>query len=258
MKFNNLAVLAAVLFASGCAAFRSGDARVSRNDFRTMLSDKTVAPFADIRVTWKNFPYKSPIDTIGEGSVLNPPKQRAVPVPAGDLDRFRTHAKSVLADAGLYNAEKGSGTLELEMTSINRWTYKELLRGFMVDTPFIFIVPASFKTGYRLAAAFETPSGAAKVEETGQRKTVFHLLLVPLYPFFSPGAKESGLINNMLWKTATDIYGKLKLQAPASGAVPEAVQESAPAAQPAPPPAVSPRPDAPVTNPAEEAVETDD
>ena len=31
-----------------------------------------------------------------------------------------------------------------------------------------------------------TPAGPAKAEVTGQRKTVFHLLLAPLYPFFSP------------------------------------------------------------------------
>ncbi|MBI4801759.1 MAG: hypothetical protein HY796_04455 [Elusimicrobia bacterium] len=236
-----------LLFASGCAAFRSGDALVSRNDLRTMLSDKTLTPFADLKVTWKNFPYKSAIDTIGEGSISNPPKHAAVPVPPEDLDWFRERAKSVLSDAGLYSPEKGSGALELELTSINRWAYKELLRGFMVDTPFIFIVPASFKTGYRLAAGFETPSGAARVEETARRNTVFHLLLVPLYPFFSPGAKESSLINNMLWKTATDIYGKMK------GGF-----ESAPAAQAAPAPAVSPQPDPAGKKADEEAVKTDD
>lgn len=238
MKTYKFFPLAAALFASGCAGFRSGNAPVSRNELGAMLSDKAVRPFADVTVTWKNYPYKSAIDTIGEGTVAGPPKRAAVPVPPEDLDRLRERAKSILAEAGLYSPEKGSGTLELEMTSINRWTYRELWRGFLVDTPFVFIVPSSFRTGYNLAAGFRAPSGAAvKVEETAGRKTVFHLLLAPLYPLFTPGAAESGLIRNMLWKISTDIYGKLKTaQAP-----PRADRKPAPAApaaaqEPVPPP----------------------
>jgi hypothetical protein len=228
MRLDNWILLAAVLSASGCAAFQSGDVRVSRSDLKAMLSDTTVEPFADIKVSWKSLPYKNPLDTIGEGSISNPPKPQPVPVPPGDLARFRERAKSILADAGLYDVAKGSGTLELEMASVNRWTYKELLRSFMVETPFIFIVPASLKTGYRLTAGFQTPSGTAVVEEAAQRKTAFHLLLVPLYPFFSPGAKESSLINNMLWKVSTDVYRKIKHPAPLPAAGAGAVQESAP------------------------------
>jgi len=234
MKLNNWIVLAAVLFSFGCAAFKSGDVRISKNGLKAMLSDKTVTPFAEVRVTWKNFPYKSPADYIGEGSVLNPPKQQALPVPPGDLSRLREHAKNILGDAGLYNAEKGSGTLELEMNSINRWTYKELLRGFMVETPFILIIPASFKTGYHLAAGFDTPSGTAKIEETAERNTVFHILLIPLYPFFSPGAKENSLIKNMLWKASTDIYEKMRHPAALPKAGAGTGRENAPAVSPEP------------------------
>ena len=258
MKFKNMTVLAAVLLGSGCAAFQSGDVRVSRASFDAMLADKTVTPFADVTVTWKNLPYQTAIDTIGEGSVSSPPKRRAVPVPTEDLARFRERAKRVMADAGLYDAEKGTGTLKLEMSSINRWTYKELMRGFMVESPFILIIPASLKTGYRLTAAFETPAGTARVEEAAQRKTVFHLLLIPMYPFFSPDSRENSLIRHMLWKASTDIYEKMKRQAPALSPGPAAGQESAPAAPAVP---AAPAPAEPAAAPqkaAEQPVQADD
>ncbi len=255
-KSSVLVILAAALFASGCAAFRSGETAVARNELEALLADKTVRPFAEIKGTWKNFPYKSAIDIIGEGTVSGPPKPTSVPVPQEDLDSFLARAKKVLAEAGLYSPDKGSGTLELEMTTINRWSYKQLWRGYMVDTAFIFIVPSSLKTGYHLSAAFRPPAGAeVKTEGTAQRKTVFHILLAPLYPLFAPGASESGILNTLLWKASTDIYGKIKLpKASPSPAAPAAApaQETALPAIPEPPaapvqpePAAAPVPAAP-------------
>ena len=69
MKYNNFLVPAALLLASGCASFNSGDILASRTDLRRMLSDRDVKPFSELRVVWKNFPYKNPTDAIGEGSI---------------------------------------------------------------------------------------------------------------------------------------------------------------------------------------------
>lgn len=249
-------ILAGALSLSGCAAFRSGETQVSRNELRAMLADKTIRPFSDIIVTWKNFPYKTAIDIVGEGTlaVSSPKKPAGEPVPEEDLDRFRERAKRILAEAGLYSPEKGSGTLKLEMTTINWWTYRELWRGFLVDTAFIFIIPASLKTGYNITASFKPPEGAAvKVEEKAQRKTFFHLLLAPLYPLFTPGASENGLVKNMLWKISTDLHAKMK-----TAAVPPAAESPAPAAAPqepaaqavASPAAAAPQEAAPPVQPA--------
>lgn len=219
MKLKISIILAAFLAASGCAASRSGDILISRPDLREMLSERAATPFSDLKVSWENFPYKNPTDYIGEGSLSGPPKPMSVPVPPEDLTSFKERARNIFAEAGLYDVNRGSGTLRLTLTSAGRWTYSELFRTFLVETAFVFIIPSSLRVNYYLTAEFETTAGPAKVEETGQQKTVFHLLLAPLYPFCAPGAKESSLIKNMLWKAALDVYARMdKRTRPAAAA----------------------------------------
>ena len=209
MTLKNFLIPAALLLASGCASFTSGDVVIPRGYLRQMLADRGVKPASDIRVVWKNFPYKNPTDTIGEGAI-NPPKPQPIPVPIEDMAWLKEHARDTFSEAGLYDAQTGSGTITVTLTSYGRWTYGEIFRSFLVDTGYIFILPASLLVNHQLVVEYDGPDGRAKVEEIGRAKTTFHAVLFPLYPLFRPGAKEHSLLKNMLWKSATDVYAKAK------------------------------------------------
>ncbi|MEA3306886.1 MAG: hypothetical protein U9Q34_03775 [Elusimicrobiota bacterium] len=206
MKFKKILLPLAFMLLTGCASFQSGDILSSRTTIRKMLNDKNIQPFAKIEVSWKNFPYKSASDSIGIGSITNPPKPQAYPVRRKDSNYLQRKAKDVFSDAGLYDSEKGKGTLTLEMVSFGKWTYGDLFRSFLVDTGWIMILPASLRVNYLMQADFEINGQPAIVKETATHKTTFHALIFPLYPLFSPGMKEKSMIRNMLWKCATDIY----------------------------------------------------
>ncbi|OIO04851.1 MAG: hypothetical protein COX65_09370 [Elusimicrobia bacterium CG_4_10_14_0_2_um_filter_56_8] len=211
MKTNKLLlILAALPCFWGCASFNSGDILVERGTARAMLEDKTVIPFSEIEIYWQNFPYRSATDSIGEGSISRPKKIKPVAVDPEDAAALGRRAREIFAEAGLYNKQRGRGTLRLELTSFGRWTYGELFRSYLVDTSFIFIIPSSLRVNYYLTADFALSTGTVRVETEARHKTTFHLLLAPLYPFFSPGARESGLLKQMLWRSATDVYSRLK------------------------------------------------
>ena len=209
-KIKIILPLAAALFCGACASFHSGDIMLERNSLKALLEDKTVRPFSKIQVSWQNYPFRNPADSIGEGSISNPPKYEPVPVESGDLEYFSRKAKDILAGAGLYDPKNGSGTLKLGLTSSGRWTYHDLFKFYLVETPFIFILPSSIKSAYAMTAEFRTSSGTLKTEITAYNTTTFHLLLAPLYPLFSPGAKGNSLIRQMLWRTSVEIYEKMK------------------------------------------------
>jgi hypothetical protein len=212
MKQIKLILLLAALPAFwGCASFNSGDTRVDRTVAMAMLEDKTVVPFAGLEIGWRNFPYRAPTDSIGEGSASRPARKiKPVPVGYGDEAGFAAEAREIFGRAGLYDKARGRGTLRLELTTFGRWTYGDLFRSFLVDTGFIFIIPASLRVNYFLAADFAAGGKAVRVETEATNKTTFHLLLAPLYPFLSPGARENGLLRQMLWRSATDTYSSLK------------------------------------------------
>lgn len=207
---KNLLLLAALPLLCGCASFNSGDMLVDRATAQAMLEDKAVTPFSAIELSWKNFPYRAPTDSIGEGSASKPKKLRPVQVDAEDEARLLRQAREIFGKAGLYDRARGRGTLRLELTSFGRWTYGDLWRSFLVDTGFIFILPASLRVNYFLAADFAVPAGPLRVETEARNKTTFHLFMAPLYPFLSPGSREKGLLRQMLWRSATDVYAKLK------------------------------------------------
>ena len=238
MKTNKIFLLLAALPAFwGCASFNSGDIRVERSTARAMLEDKALIPFSELQVSWQNYPYRDPTDSIGEGST-RPKKVKPVPVDAEDDARLGRRAREVFAEAGLYDKARGQGTLRLELTSFGRWTYGDLMHSFLVDTGFIFIIPASLRVNYYLTADFavSTGTGTVRVATEARQKTTFHLLMAPLYPFFSPGARESGLLRQMLWRSATDVYAKLK----AAGAAPKNLPPKAVPAESETPPISAP------------------
>lgn len=207
---------------SGCASFNSGDMLVERETARAMLDDKALTPFSAIEVSWQNFPYRAATDSIGEGSITNPKKLKPVQVNAEDAEAFTRRARDIFAEAGLYDRARGRGTLRLELTSFGRWTYSDLWRSFLVDTGFIFILPASLHVNYYLTADFAAATGPVRVETEARNKTTFHLFMAPLYPFLSPGSREKGLLKQMLWRSATDVYSKLKAAGPAADLPPKA------------------------------------
>lgn len=240
MKKIRLLLLLATLPAFwGCASFNSGDIRVERGTAQAMLEDKALIPFSELEVSWQNFPYRAPTDSIGEGST-RPKKIKPLPVEQDDAAAFGRKAREIFAQAGLYDKARGQGTLRLELTSFGRWTYGDLFHSFLVDTGFIFIIPASLRVNYYLAADFavseavasavsqasgpQTASGTVRVETEARHKTTFHLLMAPLYPFFSPGARENGLLRQMLWRSATDVYARLKAAGSAPRQLPPKVK----------------------------------
>ena len=221
MKHLKLAAFLTLLPALwGCASFNSGDMLVDRNTAAAMLEDKEIVPFAALEVYWRNYPYRAPTDSIGEGSVSHPNRVMPVQVDPGDEAALRRKAEEIFAKAGLLDKARGKGNLRLEMTSFGRWTYGDLFRSFLVDTGFVFIIPASLRVNYYLTADFAVSSGTVRVETEARNKTTFHLLLAPLYPFLSPGARENSLLRQMLWRSATDVYSRLK----AAGSAPAVLQ----------------------------------
>jgi hypothetical protein len=120
----------------------------------------------------------------------------------------------VFGEAGLYDAVKGSGTITVALTSYGRWTYGKLFKSFLVDTGFIFLIPATLRVNYQLKIAYAGPAVTVSAEETGHNKTTFHALLFPLYPFASPSVKERSLLGKMLWKSAVDVYSKAARSSP--------------------------------------------
>lgn len=242
MKNTKLILLLAAMPAFwGCASFNSGDTRVDRSVAMAMLEDKAVVPFAGLEISWRNFPYRAPTDSIGEGSASRPAKKvKPVPVGYGDEADFVAEAREIFGRAGLYDKARGQGTLRLELTTFGRWTYGDLFRSFLVDTGFIFIIPASLRVNYFMTADFAAGGKTVRVETEATNKTTFHLLLAPLYPFLSPGAKENGLLRQMLWRSATDTYSSLKAAGAPAAQLPPKTQEQRDAELPLSGPPVQP------------------
>jgi len=215
MKPYKLLTVAAALCACGCASFNSGDVLIERKTAEAMFSDQTLVPFSEIQLAWNNYPYRSPTDgiagetTVGEKGEFVAPEIKSVPVTSKDREALLQRARRIFSDAGLYNREKGRGTLRLTLTSMNRWTYGELFKSYLVETGFIFLIPSSLHVSYLLGADFETSTGTMKVETMARSKTTFHLLLAPLYPLFAPGGREKNLLKQMLWRSATEVYSGL-------------------------------------------------
>ncbi len=239
-KIKLVLLLAALPALYGCASFNSGDMLVDRDTAAAMLEDKAVVPFAEIEISWKNFPYRAPTDSIGEGSASRIKQVKPVPVEAGEEAAFVRKAREIFAGAGLYDKATGRGKLRLELTSFGRWTYSDLFRSFLVDTGFIFLIPASLRVNYYLTADFVVQGRPVKVETEARNKTTFHLLLAPLYPLFAPGAKESSLLKQMLWRSATEVYAGLKASGAAAGPLPPKPPEPAGDDLPLPGPPLQP------------------
>lgn len=199
------AAAAAAFLLASCASFKSGDIYVSRNVLGKMLDDKSKKPFGSVKTNWEIMPYartNSRIAPIGD--------ERPVFRPAGkeEADWFREKAEEILSEAELLDEKNGSGTIILNLKSTGNWTYKDVFFGFLTETPWVMIFPASLRVNYSLAAQFLDENDRREITQNSTVKTVFHPLMLPLYVFSYPSGKEKSVIKAMLWKAATDIYAE--------------------------------------------------
>lgn len=169
-----------------------------------MDADKSKPVFSGLEVSWKQVPFKSSTELIGNPSERKQPQPQAVE--PWKESYLAEKARDIFSDAGIYDLKSGTGTLKVSLVSYGNWTYKSLSGGFLVDTPFIMILPQSIGVNYIFTAEGEISGKPFKVEESAQLKTTFHALLFPLYPLFRPGSQEKSLIRNMLWKLSGGIY----------------------------------------------------
>ncbi len=203
-------ILFFLLAVTGCASFQSGDVFFSRRDLWEIDEDKNFIPFSKINVLWKEVPYKSAIEEIGEGTVMpDENKMKPLPVKPEYLHFLKDVSQKTFTEAGIYDAKRGTGTINIVLTSYGRWTYKLLSKSFLIDTSFIMILPSSLIVYHHFEFECTNSSGTFKIEETARLKTAFHLLLFPLYPLLSPGAGERSMIRNALWKASIDIHSKI-------------------------------------------------
>lgn len=204
--------MTAALFLSGCAAFTSGEIKIDKDIAAEMLEDSSKKAFADIKISWENYPYQSGTDKIGHGEIdqttgdFKQEERRHEPADPADQQKLLELAKNIFRKAGLYDRNKGNGVLNLDLETVNRWTYGELINTYLVETPFIMLFPHSLPTGYSLSTQINTSTGTANIELMATNRTYFFLLLAPLYPILSPSSGEKTIFNQILWRMATEIY----------------------------------------------------
>ncbi|MBO4555901.1 MAG: hypothetical protein J5706_04010 [Elusimicrobiales bacterium] len=203
---------AAVLMFISCASFTSGEIKVDREIATDMLQNKNKYAYSEIAVSWENYPYKNGSDKIGTGEIdhetgkFKLQEDKPEEVEPADIEKLSNLAKSVFKKAGLYDRDNGKGKLELKMTTANRWNYAELINTYMVDTPFVIILPRALPTIFSFKSEVETSTGTAHIELAAVNKTYFFFLLAPVYPFLSPSSGEKKILNQIMWRMATEIY----------------------------------------------------
>ena len=222
--------IAAIMLA-GCMSLTSGEIKIDKEIAVDMLTDDAKKSFAEIKVTWENFPYRSGADKIGTGEIdhetgeFKQQEIHAEPVDPALQEKLLGYAKKIFKKAGLYDRTKGEGVLELRMQSMNRWTYAELLHSYFVETPFILILPRTLPTAYSLTADINTGLEDKTINLAAQNKTHFFFLLAPVYPFLPPSSGEKTILHQMLWRMATEIYEENRKAAQAIKENPGLLQE---------------------------------
>lgn len=213
---RGIILLLAGFFATGCASFPSGEIKIDKNLAVEMLGDTNFEKYADVKISWVNYPYRTSSSKIGDGvkfdekGNIKPVEIRPIPVEAKDKDKLLSMAKKIFTKAGIINRNTGKGTINLKLKTSGKWTYAEIVNSFLVETPFVILFPRFLPVGYALESEFNTSTGTAKVELNATNKTMFFLLAAPLYPFKSPSSGEKTLLNQILWRMATEIYDSVK------------------------------------------------
>lgn len=196
----------------GCASLRLPQAAIPQPP-----AEKDFPVFSELNLEWENKPLRSAADEIGEGTLFGPPKQEYFPVEQEIFEIFRSAAIKQLEKEGLYKAGRGGPALTLRLKSRGRWTYKEILRTYLVETPFIMIFPSSLYTRYELEAEWREGEKTRTASSSAGFKTVFHLLLFPVYPFTPPSAAEKKCLKSLIAETAAGIKAGGDEKLPAGG-----------------------------------------
>jgi len=200
MRYISCVLMA--VFLCGCASFRPGQ-KVSSSDVKKAFLCSTAAPYARLNVVWRESPPVSSSDELNTDSFEV--KRVFREVNPRDLADFRKRAEKIFSSCGLYSPTKGAGTLTLTLDSLDRWTYSQLMRGFLTDTPYVFIMPSALYTSHSLKVEYSGANGRGSFDKTGTVRTYFHLILAPLYPFCTPTLKESGTLDYLLNASAKQL-----------------------------------------------------
>lgn len=204
VTFKKAILISQLFFLYSCASFKTIEP-IPREMIYKASKDSDLKPYSKILVRWRNYPFTTFSDTIGYTDEEKA-KIKAQEVPYEDYSKFKAKAIRYFKEAGLYDTQKGEGTIKIDLTSFGRWTYADLSKSFLTETSFIYILPRSIKVNYYLKIEAEKDGKKFQAEEISSIKTVFHLLIFPLYPFSSFTGAEKSVLKNMLWKSAADIY----------------------------------------------------
>jgi hypothetical protein len=202
--YRFLFILPFTLFFSSCVSFKNIDP-YPRSTIYEIEKDTAKKPFSKILVRWRNYPLMTYNDTIGY-SEEEKANMKPIEVPYEDYIKFKKKILKTFKELGLYDENKGNGTIKIDLTSYGRWTYGELTRSFLTETSFIYIIPRSLKVNYYMTIETEKDGIKKKAEEFSYIKTTFHLLLFPLYPLSTFNSSENSVLKNMIWKAAIKTY----------------------------------------------------
>lgn len=210
-------ILAAMVFCCGCMSYSKATVvtRGQMQEARACAAGQS-RKFKEISVDWK----QRLLRTDAQNTGLTPQEKKVPPQPVDEADLLWLDklVRQRFAEAGLYDPETGSGTLRVVVISYNRWTYGQLTHGFLIDTSWLFILPASISTVHYMNFSMQQDDSTVEFTKNSTVKTCFHLLLFPLYPFMPPGRSETGALKSLVdsgvlsvmteRQTARDCYGK--------------------------------------------------
>ncbi|MDD4005016.1 MAG: hypothetical protein PHW69_07415 [Elusimicrobiaceae bacterium] len=192
MKLLRFPVLSIAALCCGCMSFHTAPV-VTRGQMRTAQECAGQnRKFREITVEWKQRIFK----TASQNTALTPEEKKLPPVPVSPKDRqwLLETVEKKFAAAGLYDRETGTDELHIVAISYNRWDYSSLSTGFLIDTGWMFILPASIPTVHYMHFAMKHDGKISEFTKSAKVKTCFHLLLLPLYPFMPPGRSESSAL----------------------------------------------------------------
>jgi len=194
-------LLFVLLFFTSCISSAKTDI-ILRGELKNIYTQKS-QPYKKILVKWLNYPYKD----FHKFNYLEKKLEDIKPVEVDEesYKKLKSNIIREFKESGLYDQENGNGTLKILLTSYGRWTKKELLSTYLVDTAYIFLLPSSLNVNYVMKAIVERDNKIIEFEKQGQIKTTFFFLLLPISPFSSYSGSEKTLLNNLIYQTISEL-----------------------------------------------------
>jgi hypothetical protein len=194
-------ILIVFLFLTSCISSAKTDI-VLRGELKEIYSRQS-QPYKKILVRWINYPYKD----FHKFSYLEKNADDIKPVEVDEKSylKFKSKIINEFKESGLYDEENGSGTVKILLTTYGRWTIKELLSTYLVDTAYIFLLPSSLEVNYIMKVKAEKEDKTINFEKQGQVKTTFFFLFLPVSIFSSFGGSEKTVLNNLIYQTIAEL-----------------------------------------------------